>query len=72
MVIVVGSLIFTGLSVMAIMAYAWGFATDMTKLVRYVDGFLRRCDMMQEPSWLGMSVGGALACSAVMVLMDER
>ena len=44
----------------------------MTKLVSFEDVSLRRCDMMYELSGVGMSVGGALAYSDVMVLADER
>ena len=44
MVIVVGSMTFTGVSIVASMAYAWGFAMEMTKLVSCEDAFLQRCD----------------------------
>ena len=37
MVIVVGSLIFTEVSMVAIMANVWGFAMEMTKLVSCED-----------------------------------
>ena len=36
------------------------------------DVSLRRCDMMCEPSGFGMSVGGIVAYSDVMLLADER
>ena len=61
MVIVVGSLIFTGVSMVVNMAYVWGLAIDMTKLVSCVYVSLRRCGMVYELSGLGMSVGGAVA-----------
>ena len=72
MVIVVGSLILTRVSMVMIMACAWGLAIDMTKLVSCVDVSLRRCDMMCEPQGVGISVGGAVAYSVVMLLIDER
>ena len=46
MVIVIGSLIFNGVSRMVIIAYVWGLASDMTKLVNCVDESLRRCEIM--------------------------
>ena len=46
MVIVVGSLFFTRVSVVAIKAYVWGFAMDMTKLASCENVSLRRCDEM--------------------------
>ena len=72
MVIVVGSLIFTGVSMVVIMAYVWGLSIKMTKLVRCDNVPLRRYDMMYESSRVGMSVGGAVAYSDVMLLVDER
>ncbi len=44
MVIVVGCLILTGVSIVVIIAYVWGFAIEMTKLVSYEDVSLRRCE----------------------------
>ena len=72
MVIVVGILIFTGVSTVGIMACVRGLAIDMTKLVSCDDMSLRRRDMMYEPSGVGMSVGGAVAYFDVMLLVDER
>jgi hypothetical protein len=72
MVIVVGSLILIGVSMIVIMAYVWGLAMDMTKLVSCEDVSLRRCEILYEPSGFGMSVGGAVAYSDVMLLVDER
>ena len=42
MVIVVGILILSRVSMVVIMPYVWGLAIDMTKLVRCVDVSLRR------------------------------
>ena len=47
-------------------------AIDMTKLVSWEEVSLRSCEMMNEPSWVGMSVGGAVAYSNVILLVDER
>ena len=60
MVIVVGSQIFIGVSMVVIVAYVWGLAIDMSKLVSCEDVSLRRCDMMYEPSGVGMNAGGAV------------
>ena len=54
MVIVVGSLIFNGASIVVIMAYVWGLAIEMTKLASYEIVSLRRCAMMYELSRVGM------------------
>jgi hypothetical protein len=70
MVIVVGSLIFV--SMVVIMAYVWGLAIDMTKLVSCEDVSLQRHHMIYEPSGVGMSVGGAVAYYGVVMLVDER
>ena len=43
---VVGSLILIGVSMVASIAYAWGFANEMTKLVNSDEVSLRRCEMM--------------------------
>ena len=72
MVIVVGSLILIGVSMVIIMTYVWGLATDMTKLVSCVVVSLQMCDMMCEPSGVGISVGGPVAYFVVMLLVDER
>ena len=72
MVIVMGSLILDGVSMVVIMAYVWGFAIEMTKLANCEDVSLRRCEMMYEPSLVEMSVGGAFAYYHAMLLVDER
>ena len=72
MVMVVGSRILTGVSMVDIMAYVCGLAMDMTKLVSCEDVSLRRCEMMYEPSGVGMSVGGVVAYSDVILLVEER
>ena len=69
--IVVGSRILTGVSMVDIMAYVCGLAMDITKLVSYEDVSLRRCEMIKEPSGVGMSVGGAVAYSDVILLVEE-
>jgi len=55
-----------------IMVYVCGLAVDMKKLVSCEEVSLRRCEMMNEPSGVGMSVGGAVAYSDVLLLVDER
>ncbi len=52
--------------------YVRGFAMDMTKLASCEDVTLRRCYIMYDPSGVGSSVGNALACFDVVVLVDER
>ena len=54
------------------MVYVCGLAVDMKKLVSCEEVSLRRCEMMNEPSGVGMSVGGAVAYSDVLLLVDER
>jgi hypothetical protein len=71
-VIVVGSLILTGVSMVDIMTYVCGLAIDMTKFVSCEEVSLRRCEMMNEPSGVGMSVGVVVAYSEVILLVDER
>jgi len=61
MVIVVGSLILIGVSIVA-----------MTKLVCCVDVPLRRCEMMYAPSGVGSRVGDVLRCSGVVMVSEER
>jgi hypothetical protein len=61
MVIVVGSRILTGVSMVDIIAYVCGLAIDMTKFASYEEVSSRRCEMMNEPSGVGMSVGVAVA-----------
>jgi hypothetical protein len=55
-----------------IMVYACELAIDMTKMVSCEEVSLRRCEMMNEPSGVGMSVGGDVAYSDVILLVDER
>ena len=69
---VVGSRISTGVSMVGIMAYVCGLAIDMTKLTSCEEVSLRRCEMMNGPSGVGMSVGVAMAYSEVILLVDER
>ena len=70
--IVVGSLILIEVSMVDIMAYVCGFAIDMTKFVSCEEVSLRRCEMTNEPSGVGMSVGVAVAYSEIILLVDER
>ena len=72
MVMVVGILFFIGVSMVASMAYAWGFASEMTKLVNCDEVSLRRCEMMQNPSGVGISVGVVVRYYGVMTFMDVR
>ena len=72
MVIVVGSLILIGLSIVASIAYAWGLAKEITKLVCCVDVSLRRCEMMYAPSGVGSRVGAMLRYSGVVMVSEER
>ena len=69
--IVVGSRILTGVSMVNIMAYVCGLAIDMTKFVSCEGVYLRRCEMMNEPSGDGMSVGVTVAYSEVILLFNE-
>ena len=69
---VVGSRILTGVSIVDIIAHVCGLAMDMTKLVSCEDVSLRRCEMMYEPSGVGISVGRYVAYSDVILLVDER
>jgi len=59
-VMVVGSRILTGVSIVDSMAYVCGLAMDMTKLVSCENISLRSCEMTYEPSGVGMSVGGVV------------
>ena len=70
--IVVGSRILTGVSMVDIIAYVCGLAIDMTKFVSCEEVSLRMCEMMHEPSRVGMSVGGVVAYSYVILLVEER
>ena len=70
--IVVGSRILTWVSMVDIMACVCGLAIDMTKFVSCEDVFLRRCEMMNEPYGVEMSVGVVVAYYWVILLVDER
>ncbi len=72
MVIVVGSLILIVVSMVASIAYAWGMAKEMTKLVSCEEMSLRRWEMLYAPSGVGSSVGGALRSSGVVMVSEER
>ncbi len=72
MVIVVGSLILTCESSVASIAYAWGFAREMTKLVSCVEVSLRRCEMMYAPSGVGSRVRGGVRFSGMVMSSEER
>ena len=69
---VVGSLIFMGVSMVASIAYACGLVREMTKLVCWEELSFRMCDMMYAPSGVGMSVGVALRWAGVTTVSDER
>ncbi len=49
-----------------------GLAIEMAKLVSCEDVSFRRCEMMYEPSGVGISVGDAVTYYGVMVFVDER
>ena len=70
--IVVGSRILIGMSMVDIMAYVCELAIDMTKLVSCEEVSLWRCEMMIEQSGVGMSVDGVVVYSDVILLVDER
>ena len=72
MVIVVGSLILIGESRVASIAYAWGLAMEITKLVSCEEVSLRRWEMMYAPSGEGSSVGGALSAAVVVMEIEDR
>ncbi len=72
MVIVVKSLILMGVSIVAIIAYAWGMAKEMMRLVCCVDVSLRRREMMYAPSCVGSKVGAVLRYSGVVMVSEER
>ncbi len=50
----------------------WGLAIEMTTLVSCEDVSFRRCEIMYEPSVVGISVGDAVAYYGVIVFVDER
>ena len=70
--IVVGSLILIGVSMVDITTYVCGLAIAMTKFVTWEELTLRRCEMMIVLSGVGMSVDGAVAYFDLMFLVDER
>ena len=72
MVIVVGSLILIGVSIVANIAYAWGLAREMTKLVCCVEVSLQRCEMMYAPYGVGRRVGAVLRYSGVVMVREEK
>ena len=72
MVIVVGSLILICVSIVAIIAYAWRWAKEMTKLVSCEEVSLRRREMIYAPSGVGSNVGDVLRYSGVIMLSEER
>jgi len=60
-VIVVGTRTLTGVSMVDITSYVYMLAIDTTKFVSCEEVSLRRCEMTNEPSGVGMSVGVAVA-----------
>ena len=52
-VMVVGIRILIGVSIVAIIAYAWGWAREMTKLVSCEELSLRTWEIMYAPSGVG-------------------
>ena len=72
MVIVVGSRILIGESRVVSIAYVWGFATEITKLVSCDEVSLRRWEIMYAPSGEGRSVGGDLYSSDMAMASEER
>ena len=72
MVIVVGSIILMGVSIVANIEYAWGLAMEMTKLVCCVEVSLRRCEMMYTPFGVGRRGGALLKCSGVAMGSEVR
>ncbi len=72
MVMVVGSLIFIGVSMVASVAYACGLAREMTKLVCWEELSFRTWDMMYAPSGVGSSAGVAFRWAVVTTVRDER
>ena len=72
MVIVVGSRILIWVSMVASIAYAWGLAREMTKLVKCEEVSFRRWEMMYAPSGVGRSAGVVWWESGVVMLSEER
>jgi len=69
-VMVVGSRILIGVSMVASIAYSWGCANEMTKSVSCEEGFLRRWEMTYAPSGVGRSVGVVVRYSGVTTFME--
>jgi hypothetical protein len=57
---VVGILILIGVSMVANIAYAWGLAREMTKLVSWEELSLQAWEIMYAPSGVGCKVGVVL------------
>ena len=72
MVIVVGSLILIGESRVVSIAYAWGCAMEITKLVSCEEVSLRRWEMIYAPSGVGSSGGDTLYSAGVVMASEER
>jgi hypothetical protein len=72
MVMVVGSLILIRVSMVASIAYAWGCAKEITKLVSCEKVSLRRWEMMYARSGVGRSVRVVVRYSGVTTFMDVR
>jgi len=72
MVMVVGRLILIGVSMVASIAYAWGCAKEMTKLVSCEEVSLWRWEMMYAPSGGGRSMGVVVRYSGVTTFMDAK
>ena len=71
-VIVVGRRTLTGVSMVEIIPYVCGLAIDTTKFLSCEEVSLRRCEITNEPSGVGTSVGVAVAYFDVILLVDER
>ena len=54
---VVGIRALMGVSMVDNIAYAFGWASEMTKLVSWEELSLRTCEIMYAPSGVGCSVG---------------
>ena len=69
---VVGIRTLIGVSIMANIAYAWGWAREMTKLMSCEELSLRTWEITYAPSGVGSSVGVALRWSGVTTVRDAR
>ena len=69
---VVGIQILIGVSMVAIIAYAWRWATEMTKLVSWEELSLRTWEIMYAPSGVDSTVGDELRLSGVTTVSDAR